>query len=181
MQPVPLSVNVIRPTPENSQEALLPSLVPLQPTPPEQPALTPLPEADVPEPSCPPPMPQTLTIPEGLAPVDSTLPLASIPSSDVLVPDTSSPDAIDRDSFQALPEPSVPQKRKRASSVRPSASIAVPDSGVRTRSVSLAARFPAGPQTRSVSRSRTPSFSRGEKRQGGDSGDDQEWNKRRKA
>lgn len=176
VRPVTPSVNLIRPTPENSQEAMVPNIVALQPAPSEasvQTAPIPLPEDHVPEPTGPPLTPATLPIPELLPRVESVLPLPTIQGSAIPVPDPPSPDATVRDLSRTLPEPVVSRKRKRASSVRPSRSVqaglGVPASGARTRSTSLAATVRAGPRTRSLSRSRSPSLSSGEKRQRRDS------------
>ena len=207
IRPMTPRVNLIRPTPENSQEAAIPALVPLQPTPPQssmQLPVIPKPDSSVPELTCPETTlpgttifaPMQSTEAESLVPVDpvpNPIPEAAVP--DPTCPETAPVPAV------SVPEPplahgtSLPvalplsqgkHKRARASSVRPSSSVpdrlGVPDSGtrVRTRSTSLAASFSSGPRTRSVSRSRTPSVLRGEKRKAEDSGDDWE-NKRQKA
>ena len=228
-RPVPPTVNLIRATPQNSQEALLPVQVDLQLTPPDapmQPALHPTPDAPHLEPMCPdlhlvpattgsdapvsdPAVPEP-AVPESVAPdpaiAEATLasggatvntavidpPVSPPPVSEPPVSEPPIPVATVSDPTIPEPHPNsqdtshplAPRKRKRAGTVSQIRPRPVPDtlgvpgsSGIRTRSVSLAAR----PCTRSASRSRSVSVSRGEKRKAENSGDDRESNKRQKA
>ena len=115
-RPITPTVNLIRATPQNSQEAGLPVLVPLQPTPPNvtmQPALHPIPDLPHPEPMCP---DQT---PAG-SPTDLP-PIPELTSSDAAVSEP--PVAYAAVPKPAVPDPTVPEP------AGPKASVPVPASG----------------------------------------------------
>ena len=140
-RPITPTVNLIRPTPENSQETAMSNVVALQPTPPD-----------------------TL--------MDTQEQLSAGPSQPAL--DAPMPPPTGQVSV-----PPSPRKRKRVAR-SPAAdlsqvpdSLAVPDwIGIQTRASSRARSVSPGVQTRAASQARSMSPAPGQKRRGGDSGDE---------